>query len=83
MSNAIFNAHIEFGRPCGDAGLESIADWGGDVILEQLKIIKSLVSGITAWAHDEDDEAHRAVYDAYRRALEFLERQENEKEGGE
>lgn len=34
MSNAVLNAHIILGEPCGeDAELSTIADWAGELIL--------------------------------------------------
>lgn len=34
MSNAVLNAHIMFGEPCGeDAGLYEIADWAGELLM--------------------------------------------------
>ena len=34
MSNAVINAHITMGEPCGDgASLSEIADWAGEIIL--------------------------------------------------
>ena len=34
MSNAVLNAHIMLGEPCGEgAELSTIADWAGELIL--------------------------------------------------
>ena len=51
MSNAVLNAHIMLGEPCGeDAELSAIADWAGELIMsgnggltkEQLSWVRSI-----------------------------------------
>jgi len=50
---------------------------------EAVQIIRDLVKGISAWKDEEGCVHWVFEFEDYRRALEFLERQENEKEGGE
>jgi hypothetical protein len=33
MSNALLNFHLMMGEPCGDAGLDEIADWAGELLI--------------------------------------------------
>ena len=34
MSNLLVKAHIAYGRPCGDAGLDELEDWAGAILLQ-------------------------------------------------
>lgn len=33
MTNSVFLAHDQFGAPCGEEGLEVVAEWAGQVLL--------------------------------------------------
>ena len=72
MSNAVLNAHIQMGEPCGeDADLFQIADWAGELILSGNGALTdaqlSMLRDIGEYLHTEEknDDARRYALERY------------------
>ena len=72
MSNAVLNAHIQMGEPCGeDAELSEIADWAGELILSGNGVMNapqlSMLRDIGEYLHMEEknDEARKYALERY------------------
>jgi uncharacterized protein YukE len=50
MSNEIMNVHCDLGQPCGsDADIFEVADWGGELVREQLAKIADLEAEVAKY----------------------------------
>jgi len=47
MSNLLVKAHIAYGRPCGDAGLDDLEDWAGAILLQHKQSQQAQQSPVT------------------------------------